>query len=88
MFLHKLGGNRTQGDWESLAISLQAKGYAIMTFDFRGHGDSGPLDTGFAWSLLHLDLALHQDRQERLHRGAGVALEPGPFVVGRTDHRE
>jgi pimeloyl-ACP methyl ester carboxylesterase len=54
LFLHKLGGNRTQGDWESLAISLQAKGYAVMTFDFRGHGASTTLaDPKAFWSGRH-----------------------------------
>ena len=44
--------------FDDLAPRVAALGYHAIAVDFRGHGDSGPLDTGFAWSLLHLDLAL------------------------------
>src|SRR5258707_4083418 len=41
MLLHKFGGSRAaQSDWEKLAVRLQKKGYAVMAFDFRGHGTS------------------------------------------------
>jgi len=44
--------------FDDLAPRVAALGYHAIAVDFRGHGDSGPLDTGFAWSLLHVDLAL------------------------------
>ncbi len=44
--------------YDGLAPRLAALGYHVVAVDFRGHGDSGPLDTGFAWALFHLDLAL------------------------------
>ena len=44
--------------FDGLAPRLAALGYHVVAVDFRGHGDSGPLDTGFAWALFHLDLAL------------------------------
>jgi len=44
--------------FDELAPRVAALGYHAVALDFRGHGDSGPLDTGFAWSLLHIDLAL------------------------------
>ncbi len=44
--------------FDDLAPRVAALGYHAIALDFRGHGDSGPLDTGFAWSLIHLDLAL------------------------------
>ncbi len=44
--------------FDELAPLVAALGYHAIALDFRGHGDSGPLDTGFAWSLLHVDLAL------------------------------
>jgi pimeloyl-ACP methyl ester carboxylesterase len=53
MVLHKLGGNRTQGDWESLAVKLQDKGFAVLTFDFRGHGGSTTIDTKVFWNYPH-----------------------------------
>ena len=44
--------------FDDLAPRVAALGYHAIALDFRGHGDSGPLDTGFAWSVLNLDLAL------------------------------
>jgi pimeloyl-ACP methyl ester carboxylesterase len=44
--------------FDGIAPRLAALGYHVVAVDLRGHGDSGPLDTGFAWLLLHLDLAL------------------------------
>lgn len=44
--------------FDGLAPRMAALGYHAVAVDLRGHGDSGPLDTGFAWTLLHLDLAL------------------------------
>lgn len=32
---------RQRGDWDTLARALQAKGYAVLTVDLRGHGGSG-----------------------------------------------
>src|SRR5262249_26887615 len=44
--------------FDDLAPRVAALGYHAVALDFRGHGDSGPLDSGFAWALLHIDLAL------------------------------
>jgi pimeloyl-ACP methyl ester carboxylesterase len=44
--------------FDDLAPRVAALGYHAIALDFRGHGDSGPLDTGFAWALLHIDLAV------------------------------
>jgi len=44
--------------FDDLAPRVATLGYHAIALDFRGHGDSGPLDTGFAWALLHIDLAL------------------------------
>ena len=41
--------------FDGIAPRLAALGYHVVAVDFRGHGDSGPLDTGFAWTLIHLD---------------------------------
>ena len=40
MLLHAWGSDRTKGDWDKLATQLQAKGYSVLAFDFRGHGNS------------------------------------------------
>jgi pimeloyl-ACP methyl ester carboxylesterase len=49
LLLHKLGsteGRQTPG-FESLAKALQAKGFAVLSFDFRGHGDSTNIKPDF-----------------------------------------
>src|SRR5262249_21373057 len=38
--LHKIGSDSSKDGWDKLAESLQKKGYAVLVFDFRGHGDS------------------------------------------------
>jgi pimeloyl-ACP methyl ester carboxylesterase len=39
LILHKYGGNRQQPGWKELIKELQ-KDYAVLSFDFRGHGES------------------------------------------------
>lgn len=43
----KKGGNRAQDGWDSLATALQEKGYPVLSFDFRGFGDSTQVGTDF-----------------------------------------
>jgi pimeloyl-ACP methyl ester carboxylesterase len=50
ILVHKIGGNHMQEGWESLAQALQEKGFAVLAFDFRGHGDSKTIKPDF-WSL-------------------------------------
>lgn len=38
ILLHMLGGS--QNDWNDFAQQLQAQHFAVMTLDFRGHGES------------------------------------------------
>ena len=52
MFLHKLGSDRTKGEWNALAERLQTTGYAVLSFDFRGHGQSTTIiDPQKFWSF-------------------------------------
>ena len=39
LLIHQAGGS--QQDWASLVEPLHSAGYAVMTFDLRGHGGSG-----------------------------------------------
>jgi len=43
MMVHRYGSDRTKGDWDGLAVALQEKGYAVLSFDLRGHGKSKEL---------------------------------------------
>jgi len=40
LLIHGLGNKSEQEGWDELAKKLQAKGFAVLTFDFRGHGES------------------------------------------------
>jgi hypothetical protein len=40
LILHEWGKDRNKGDWGGLAEQLQKSGFAVLTFDFRGHGQS------------------------------------------------
>jgi pimeloyl-ACP methyl ester carboxylesterase len=46
ILLHKYGGNRQQNGWKQLAEALQ-KDYTVLSFDFRGHGDSTSVSPQF-----------------------------------------
>ncbi len=49
-FDHKKGGNSHQDGWDRLAEALQKAGYAVLSFDFRGFGDSKSVSREF-WSI-------------------------------------
>jgi hypothetical protein len=55
LLLHDLGKNRGEEGWSQLALALQKQGYAVLTFDFRGHGDSTTVNPGFGmfWDTAH-----------------------------------
>jgi hypothetical protein len=50
LLLHAIGGNSQQEGWEDLAKKLQEKGFAVLTFDFRGHGDSTTINPMVFWN--------------------------------------
>lgn len=41
LMLHGLGEDPRKKDWISLAETLNREGYAVLAFDFRGHGPTG-----------------------------------------------
>src|SRR5262249_40278407 len=50
LLLHKLGSDSHKDGWDSLAEKLNAKGYGVLSFDFRGHGASTAVDPAKFWS--------------------------------------
>jgi pimeloyl-ACP methyl ester carboxylesterase len=48
----KKGGSSQKDNWPDLAASLQADGYVVLAFDFRGFGDSRNVSEKF-WSYRH-----------------------------------
>lgn len=49
IMLHPLGKSSTQKGWSALARELQKNGYSVITFDFRGHGNSQSVDPKVFW---------------------------------------
>jgi pimeloyl-ACP methyl ester carboxylesterase len=47
LLLHPIGGNIHMEGWSELAAKLQKEGFAVLAFDFRGHGDSLNVDPLF-----------------------------------------
>lgn len=47
LLLHSLGKDSQQEGWDKLAKELQSKGYAVLSFDFRGHGKSDRVEMPF-----------------------------------------
>lgn len=47
--------------FDELAPRVAALGFHAVAVDLRGHGDSGPVDSGMTWALHHIDLALLVD---------------------------
>jgi pimeloyl-ACP methyl ester carboxylesterase len=50
MLLHDLGEERHSGAWRRCADFLSDKGCAVLTFDFRGHGQSTWVEKDVFWS--------------------------------------
>ena len=46
LMLHALGESCDNKEWINLARKLQDKNYAVLTFDFRGHGESTTVQPG------------------------------------------
>ena len=53
IMLHPVGEGKSikSQEWKALAKSLQEGGYAVMMFDFRGHGDSTTIDPEVFWTV-------------------------------------
>jgi dienelactone hydrolase len=51
MIVHRFGSDRTKGGIDELARELNKEGFAVLTFDLRGHGGSINISPGF-WTLL------------------------------------
>jgi pimeloyl-ACP methyl ester carboxylesterase len=52
ILLHRVGGKSTEGGLKELAEELQKAGFAVLAFDFRGHGGSTAVGPKF-WDAPH-----------------------------------
>jgi hypothetical protein len=53
LLLHALGQDSQQKNWRKLADTFHKKGYAVLLFDIRGHGDSTDVEPTEFWSLKY-----------------------------------
>lgn len=51
ILLHNIGETSRMKGWVTLAEELQKKGYSVLTFDFRGHGQSTEVNPELFWSV-------------------------------------
>ena len=51
VLLHALGEDSHKKEWTSLAEGLQKVGLNVLTFDFRGHGQSKEVDSDVFWAV-------------------------------------
>ena len=49
LLLHRIGSDSHKDGWDALASKLQDKGYSVLSFDFRGHGNSTTIDPPKFW---------------------------------------
>jgi alpha-beta hydrolase superfamily lysophospholipase len=47
LLLHKIHSDSSKDGWDKLAKDLQKEKYAVLSFDFRGHGDSTAVGPNF-----------------------------------------
>jgi pimeloyl-ACP methyl ester carboxylesterase len=66
IFLHRWGGNRHEEGWESLANELQKRGYAILSFDFRGHNESTKVDNGFWAAPTNKAVRMNREARDKI----------------------
>lgn len=50
IMLHALGEDSSKAGWDKLAQAFHKKGFAVLTFDFRGHGNSQTVDPVKFWA--------------------------------------
>jgi hypothetical protein len=86
LMLHDLGRDRSSPGWKRLAEALQAEGHTVLTFDFRGHGDSKKVSTEF-WKysvskfLTSHDAALPAEKQPRTLELADLPTWYRPWLI-------
>jgi hypothetical protein len=77
-FSKQKGGSRSDEGWDTLGDSLAKEGYTVLSFDFRGHGDSKNVAKEF-WDLRKFP-------QNKLAlKAGGPALKDLPTAIDYKD---
>jgi hypothetical protein len=88
LMLHALGENEnsTNKEWLGLAKALQGKGYAVLTFDFRGHGESKTVKPGVPNANPQLAVKGFWDETQNQQYVKGLApKKPRPTEIAFKD---
>lgn len=86
LFAHGFG--QTRGAWRSTAATLAAEGYRCITFDARGHGESGRLPGGsyhMEQFIGDLRLLAHAQLHKPVLVGASMGGLLGLVLAGEID---
>jgi pimeloyl-ACP methyl ester carboxylesterase len=76
------GFTMTSSDWRLTAVAdgLAADGYAVFTFDFRGHGQSGGISTLGDQEIFALDAVVRLAQERGHHKIVVIGASMGGFV--------
>jgi len=87
LLLHSFGGDPNLAGWDGLAVTLAARGFHVLRFDFRGHGKSTVISKTFWDPVLFPEntkvfsaLARKKPLPLKLEN-ADVKKEPGYFPM-------
>jgi hypothetical protein len=69
MLLHKLGSDSHKDGWDDLAKALNDKGYSVLSFDFRGHGNSTAVDPNKFWDTRRYPWNLKASKNGTFEKG-------------------
>jgi alpha-beta hydrolase superfamily lysophospholipase len=78
-FTHKGGGGSHKDGWDDLAARLQKEGYSVLSFDFRGFGNSTSVDPKF-WRFAHNSMLRGAKKQAESIDQKYFAAVPGYYM--------
>jgi serine/threonine protein kinase/pimeloyl-ACP methyl ester carboxylesterase len=86
LMLHDLGRDRSSPGWKHLAEALQAEGHTVLTFDFRGHGDSKKVSANFWNYSVNKYLPIHETelpaaKQPAMLKSSDLPREYLPWLI-------
>ncbi|MGL4549580.1 MAG: alpha/beta hydrolase family protein, partial [Gemmataceae bacterium] len=79
----KKGGSSQSEGWSNLAAGLHADGYAVLSFDFRGFGDSTAVNKEKFWTFAHNRTHLKGKKGEKVETISHTNFQSGyfPYLV-------
>lgn len=78
LLLPKPGATRHQEGWDDLAKALSDAGYAVLHFDYRGHGDSTTVNPDVFWQLAvnQQTFKVGKDSKDRISSADFIKKKP------------